>query len=52
MGKETLIVEGIRRALEGLDDIMETLSDTGENTELSEKIKEAVEVATWIIDEA
>ena len=50
MSKETLVVEGIKRTLEGLEDISETLTDTGPNTELTQKIKAAIEIATYIVE--
>lgn len=49
MSKETIVIEGVLKSLEGLAGIMATTSDTGENAELGVKIQSAIDAAVWCV---
>ena len=49
MSKETIVIEGVMRCLEGLMGIMNTTDDTGPNAELGVKIQEVIDIADWVV---
>jgi hypothetical protein len=51
MTKETIVIEGVLKSLEGLKSIMDTIDDTEASTELGDKIQAAIETATRVTDD-